>query len=86
MSDEHTIKWKSVDKSVKKSLIDQPSVKAMPKEDWYQILRSIKEDKHAVQRMYKLIMASGDGKKTQFHDSALSRLGQCCAEKECRKR
>ena len=62
MSDEYTIKWKSVDKSLNKSLIDQPNVKAMPKEEWYHFLRSIKEDKQGVQRMHKPILASGDGK------------------------
>ena len=66
MSDEYTIKWKSVDKSLNKSLIDQPNVKAMPKEEWYQFLRSVKEDKHGVQRMHKLILASGDGKNPSF--------------------
>ena len=85
MSDEYTIKWKCVDKSLNKSLIDQPNVKAMPKEEWYQFLRSVKEDKHGVQRMHKLILASGDGEKSKFHDSALSRLGEFCAERNAGK-
>ena len=57
----------------------------MPKEDWYQFLRSIKEDKHAVQRVHKLIMASSDGKKSQLIDFALSRLGKFRAEKNAEK-
>ena len=72
MSDEYTTKWKFVDKSLKKALIDSQSVKAMPKEDWHEFLRSIKEDKHGVIKMHKLIQASGDGSKSQFHDSARS--------------
>ena len=85
MSNEYAIKWKAVDKSLKKALVDQPIVRAMPQEEWHHFLRTIKEDKHGVQRMHKLILASGDGKKSQFHDSALSRLGKFRSEKSSGK-
>ena len=57
----------------------------MPKEDWHKFSRSIKEDKHGVGKMFKLIQASGDGSKSQFHDSARSRLGKHCAGKKAEK-
>ena len=82
MSDEHSLKWKSVDKSLKKILIDMPSVKAMSKEEWHNFLRFLKEDKQGVSRMHKLIQASGDSKRSQFHDSATSGLGNFLSDKE----
>ena len=82
MSDEYSKKWKCVDKSLKNVLLDMPNVKAMNKDEWHRFLKTVKEDKQGVARMYKLIQAGGDSKKPQFHDSATSRLGKFFSDKE----
>ena len=82
MSDEYSKKWKSVDKSLKNVLLEMPSVKAMNKDEWYKFLKTVKEDKQGVARMHKLIQAGGDSKKSQFYDSATSRLGKYFSDKE----
>ena len=62
--------------------MDMPSVKAMSKEELHKFLESVKEDQQSVGRMHKLIQAGGDNKKSQFHDSATSRLGKYFSDKE----
>ena len=82
MSDDFAIKWNMVDKSLKKILLDTPTVKSMGKDEWHKFLRTVKEDKHGVGRLHKLIQAGGDSKKSQFHDSANSRLGKYVCDKD----
>ena len=82
MSDEYSRNWKCVDKGLENAFLGTPSVKAMNKDEWHKFLKTVKEDKQGVARMHKLIQAGGDSKKSQFHDSATSRLGKFFSDKE----
>ena len=64
MSDEYSIKWKVVDKSLKKILIDTPIVKTMSKDEWHKFLRIVRADRQGVVRMHKLTQVGGDSKKS----------------------